>query len=140
MKKKKQCIARGQFGWDGCERRNDRYGNFYLDGDGHFLSDDCEGFEGTRMKLSAVVLQVRKSRHIGDLFLGVYPSQPRVGEVIEIGTGTFRLDLLEQPPNTTRSIGLEPADGREEFWIDPKILYRLHDQTVEIFAEEATPK
>jgi len=31
---------------------------------------------------------------------------------------------------------LQPGDGRDVFWIDPRVLYRLHDQTVEVYAEE----
>jgi len=29
-----------------------------------------------------------------------------------------------------------PEDGRRELWIDPRQLYRLHDQTVDLYAEE----
>lgn len=29
-----------------------------------------------------------------------------------------------------------PSDGREEFWCDPRVWYRLHDQTVELWIEE----
>ncbi len=28
------------------------------------------------------------------------------------------------------------GDGRDELWFDPRILYQLHDQTVEVYAEE----
>jgi hypothetical protein len=31
---------------------------------------------------------------------------------------------------------LVPADGRGMLWLDPRKLYRLHDQTVELFVEE----
>lgn len=35
------------------------------------------------------------------------------------------------------TIVLQPEDGRDELWLDPRKLFRLHDQTVEIYAEES---
>jgi hypothetical protein len=38
-------------------------------------------------------------------------------------------------PNITATV-LAPSDGRETFWMDPRKLYRLHDQTVDVLVEE----
>jgi hypothetical protein len=39
---------------------------------------------------------------------------------------------------TAPTIRLVPGDGREVFWFDPHKLYRLHDQTIDLFIEETT--
>lgn len=35
------------------------------------------------------------------------------------------------------AVGLRPLDGRETDWLDPHVLYRLHDQTVALRLELA---
>lgn len=45
---------------------------------------------------------------------------------------------LEESWDDDPNIALVPGDGRETMWIDPRLLYRLHDQTVDVFIEETT--
>lgn len=138
-------IGSGVFTWDGQERRSDRYGAFVLDHSAYSGERVCEvaldmpalrALAGRRVRLVAVVLEARKSGHVGDLTHEIYPSTPEVGERVELGVGELRIGRVEWPPNFVPSIELVPSDGRKVFWIDPRKLYRLHDQTVEIYAEE----
>jgi len=76
--------------------------------------------------LIAIVKETRPSGHVGDFFRGLQPSTPKIGERIELGTGTIFYDDHE-------TIGLRPDDGRDRDWLDPRKLYRLHDQTVELY-------
>lgn len=134
-------IANGIFMWSSAERRSVRYGAFYLAKttfdeasvvEQVFNVDGLTPFEGKRVKLTAVVTESRKSGHIGDLNLGIEPSQPKVGETVELGVGTFELNPADDgSPLYT----LRPGDGRKTLWIDPRKLYRLHDQTVDLFIE-----
>jgi hypothetical protein len=81
-----------------------------------------------------VVTETRESGHIGDLFHGFAPSMPDVGEVVDLGVGILDAERVEWCDDPT--IVLKPGDGREHFWYDPRKLYRLHDQTVDLFVEE----
>jgi len=139
-----QKIAHGVFGWDGAERKTDRYGAILILSQGfgadavstaaEFDHEVASALEGKKVKLKAVVVESRTSTHAGDLFLGIKPSRPEVGEEIELGVG--QLELGEVYWADGPSILLIPSDGREQFWIDPRKFYRLHDQTVDIFVEE----
>lgn len=143
MKMKK--IAFGILTWCSSERRSDRYGAIIL-GDSPYNGPDrvkpkfnkatATAFVGKRVRLTAKVIESRQSGHVGDLFLNIRPSQPEVGEVIDLGVGIFDHGLVDW--TTSPTILLKPIDGRERFWIDPRKLYRLHDQTVEVFVEETT--
>lgn len=135
-------LASGVFGWSREERCTNRYGKFEFrtepyDGgvvaDVSYDVDAMEALVGNKVRLVARVTATRKSGHCGDLYLGIKPSTPKLGEEIELGVGTL---LIEAGDDTDCRIGLKPSDGREEFWIDPRILYRLHDQTVELLAEK----
>ena len=87
--------------------------------------------------MTCKVIAARDSDHVGDHFYGIIPTTPDVGEVIDLGVGTFRLGLIPQyAEDQSISMGLEPGDGRQELWIDPRLLYRIHDQTVEVHVEE----
>ena len=134
-------IGRGVFGWDGGERRSDRYGVVNLSRS-TFESTICDiaidraaaaSVNRKRCRLRARVLEARDSGHIGDLFLGIYPSKPDVGEVVDLGVGTIAIQPSWEADGV--AVALRPDDGRVDFWIDPRKLYRLHDQTVELFAE-----
>ena len=125
-------IGQGVFGWDGEERRSNRYGSFNL------LHSNCKvsiptKLYGKRVRITCKVLKSRKSKHIGDLFLGIGPTQPEVGEVIELGVGVLHTEPCDWDERGNPTIILKPEDGRRELWIDPRKLYRLHDQTVEVF-------
>ena len=135
-----QVIGEGIFGWGAGERRGDRYGAVALwesiepdptwgakCGDGVKL--DCGDAEGKKGKLRAVVLETRQSHHIGDMFHGLYPSTPEVGEVIELGVGTLFLQKAEWGDDI---VGVQPEEDRSTFWMNPNHLYRAHDQTVRL--------
>lgn len=135
-------IGYGVFGWDGKERRTNRYGSVHLDSapyangpvaKAYVHQDKLNELCDKRVQLTAVVVETRESGHIGDLSLGIKPSMPSVGEEIDLGVGIMQImDSWDHIP----AIALRPGDNRAEFWIDPRKLYRLHDQTVNLFAEE----
>lgn len=129
-------IAKGIFSWDGAERRSQRYGAFTVDCTDFNNDVETEAFRNKyegRCWVYCRVVETRKSGHLGDQFLKISPSTPKVGEIIELGVGNLKsvrndfIDIMYE---------LHPEDSRKHFWIDPRILYRLHDQTVEIYAEE----
>ena len=91
--------------------------------------------KGKNVKISCRVAEARQSGHYGDAFLGLVPSTPKVGELIEIGIGPFHFEHDACSPQLF-AFGIKPSDGREEFWCDPRVWYRLHDQTVELHIEE----
>lgn len=126
----------GIFMWNSPERRSNRYGYFFLAADTYSGSvtvvpdlDDLAPLVGKRVEISCRVLDDRDSGHTGDIALGITPSRPGLFEVIELGVGV--LDFKSE----SKEIGLRPGDGRSEFWIDPRILYRLHDQTVTLLIQ-----
>lgn len=136
-------IGTGVFGWDGAERRSDRYGAVHLGADPYGKGAVCTpeldlevvmSLVARKVKMWAIVVETRKSDHLGDLFHKIYPSTPEVGERVELGVGLLGVQSVEWDANP--SLILAPADGRTTFWIDPRAFYRLHDQTVELYVEE----
>lgn len=134
-------IGRGRLTWDASERRCDRYGYVYLINSGDSLSSGTDyaamvvrpKHVGLRATLRAKVTEARQSTHIGDLFHGVFPTTPEVGDIITLGTG-----LLSKGRNCDGrlTVGLKPFDDeRETMWLDIKALYRCHEQTVELMYE-----
>lgn len=113
-----------EFMWNGGERRSDRYGSFIVNN-----PDSFKPLEGKQVKVLITVLEVRPSEHIGDLFHGFFHTEPKVGEHHTLAVGT--LMIIDD------SIAIKPSDGRDTFWIDPMLLYRLHQQTVEIEVQES---
>ncbi|WIV57911.1 hypothetical protein [Amycolatopsis nalaikhensis] len=77
------------------------------------------------------MLETRPSVHCGDLTRGLAPTTPAVGEQITLGSGTV---FTEPDPDTglPTAVGLVPDDGRDEDWLDPRALYRCHNQTVRL--------
>ncbi len=139
-------IMQGVFTWYRRERQTNRYGYYYVDnepsGDGkeiksffqHLIDrDEILRLQGTRCKLTAVVLEARNSSHIGDMNLGLVPSTPEVGATFVLGVGLLDY-LLEDDDDMV--IGLKPTDGRKELWTDPRTLYQLHSQTIALYVEE----
>lgn len=129
-------IGTGRLSWSRGERISDRYGTVMLMADGdsetepsRYVDPDLSvvGQIGT---LVARVLETRDSTHIGDLFRGLFPETPEVGEEIVLGTGR----LFSEPRDDAGfiALGLEPDDGRDADWLDPKQLYRAHEQTVRL--------
>jgi hypothetical protein len=133
-------VGKGQLTWPANERRTDRYGSVLLyshnEQNGNpvpYAALDttlCADQKGT---LVAVILESRASTHIGDLFRGIRPHQPKIGDEITLGKGMLFYDELDDDddePLTT--VGIEPEDGRDEDWMDPQSLYNCHQQTVEL--------
>jgi hypothetical protein len=124
-------LGHGQLWWPRFERQTDRYETVFL-----CIGPDREdyvSFEsasvGSRGQLVAVVLETRPSVHCGDVSRGLAPTTPAVGEEIPLGVGTV---FTETDPDTglPTAIGLAPDDGRDEEWLDPRALYRCHNQVV----------
>lgn len=136
-------IGHGVFNWSRDERVSNRYGVFYLISTPMYMAacttafmdaNAMQPFLGKRVRIVCKVLETRDSPHVGDLALGISPFTPNVGEEITLGVGNLiRKDYPEDP---FMGIGLQPEDCREQLWIDPRILYRLHDQTVDLYLEE----
>lgn len=126
---KPMILGEGVLNWPRFERVSDRYGLVNLDS-GNVQIDGPP--PQTRGRLAAIILETRPSSHIGDIFAGHAPSEPETGEEITLGEGTlFR--------GAYGSVGLEPYDGRETNWLDPKALYRCHSQTVRLVFYPKTP-
>ena len=125
-------LGRGILNWDSTERVSDRYGHVYLlaalQGDERVRIARPEPVP-SRVRLIAVVEEVRTSRHIGDIFRGIFPSTPTPGEHITLGTGVLDVDGAGY-------VWLRPEDGRNSDWLDPHALYRAHEQTVTLYAED----
>lgn len=126
-------LGTGALSWGAADRRSDRYGAVMLmeinPGD---PEQDLLRYEsllaGTRGTLSAKIIEVRKSGHIGDLFHGFQPGGAIQGEVLNLGVGT----LFYETVGKYRVVGVQPDDGRDEFWLDPKLLYRAHECIVKL--------
>ena len=135
-------IASGVLSWHKRERVSNRYGGFFLDEVPYngqtpvckpaFNKEAIRPFQGKHVKLTAKVIDARKSGHVGDFALGIFPSQPEIGEEIELGIGP--LNVYEEGDFNCFSL-LPSFDNRQELWLDPRKLYRLHDQTIELYAE-----
>lgn len=146
-------LGEGRLNWTRYERIGDRYGAVMLqtaggDFDGLHEAADARyaAFEdapfGRRGRLVAEVVETRPSPHIGDLFHGFEPGGATVGARIVLGEGTLFDALREHDPRgygwerEFPGVGLFPDDGRDTFWLDPKALYRCHEQTVRLDFEE----
>ena len=143
-------IGSGIFTWCSSERRSGRYGTFFLapsdfeervQRDVHLDVATLRALEGRNVRIALRILESRPSGHLGDQFLKVFPgAPPAVGSVIELAVG--RLLLADHSHHDARyhptqvGIGTAPSDGRAELWLDPRVLYVLHDQTVELLIEE----
>jgi hypothetical protein len=143
-------IASGVFSWGGEERRTRRYGLVGVDEANFDRNERCgvvldkpaiKAFARKKVRMWAVVTKVRKSGHIGDMFLRILPETPEVGERVDLGVGIFTSDHADwsyKDGTPVQVFGLKPGDGRATLWMDPHKLYRLHDQTVDVFVEETT--
>jgi hypothetical protein len=146
-KKMKAVTLTGALTWFSTERRTDRYGGIMLC---HKVVDVNAGgdsatinmnallpFIGKRVHITAKVLVSKKSCHMGDHFRNIGPSKTPVGEVLDLGIG--RLCDLEYVTGRDQSI-IFCRDGRERLndWMDPHILYRLHDHVVKLTITDAS--
>jgi hypothetical protein len=137
-------VAFGIFTWNSPERRTNRYGAIYMAdsdfGDTSKITPTMDmerlfALQGKMVKLSCLVVETRQSSHLCDDFLKILPTTPEVGETIELGVGPLYIESDQWSPSKF-VVGIKPSDGRRKFWIDPRRLYRLHDQTVKLLVEE----
>ena len=133
----RQHLATGWLQWPTKERRSDRYGTvrlFKFDPNENetSFSDYSDLPLGKYGKLIAEVIETQESSHIGDLFRGLVPQTPEVGESMVLGEGT----LFTEADEWSQVVGLHPLDDRGSDWLSPEVLYRLHDQRVHLFFGE----
>lgn len=129
----KVLLGKGELTWPRGERVSDRYGLVFLfnvETGSHipFNKKTIEKNRGTKGSLIAVVTETRQSNHIGDIFRGIGPVTPDVGEEIELGRDG---ELYFESVEGIDCIGLR--QNREIDWLDPVKLYRAHEQTVELY-------
>lgn len=133
-------IGTGRLTWDRSERISDRYGAIYLIDHGDSLSSGPtpyselnipQEWKGRRVRITARVLESRDSTHIGDMFHGVYPRTPAVGESILLGEGYLRAGLNR---DNSMTVELVPLDGESRRY-RLRGLYDAHEQTVELIAD-----
>lgn len=138
---KQHLIGRGRLTWDRAERQSDRYGAIYLLSEGDSNTphptlyaplDIPPDLEGSHVHLIAKVIETRESTHIGDLFHGVFPRTPRVGEIISFGDGIIRRGTNCEGSDT---VVLIPVKMRDHFWMSIRALYDAHEQTVDLIAK-----
>jgi hypothetical protein len=139
-------LGTGRLTWNRGERVTDRYGAVYLLASGDSMTEATHiapitlspELVGKRGQLIAEVIETRESTHLGDWFHGFAPSTPDVGEKIVLGVGTlFKENEHDDTGQRWIMVGLKPDDGREEFWLNPKKLYRAHEQTVKLWFKES---
>jgi len=145
MKGTKTKIAHGLLSWPRKERISDRYGvvAFWPDDvEGKLVHKDSKVFldeilrlKGKKGSLVAIVLEARKSKHIGDMFRGLSPSTPDVGEEILLGKGTLYHEAPDSENGEAHCVGL--SQKRDHDWLNPKSLYRVHEQIVDLYFIEA---
>jgi len=123
-------LGTGILNWYSKERISDRYGTVYLLTS--LENEDRVRFSrinsGKKGRLIAIVKEIRQSDHIGDLYHGVFPKTPRVGQKITLGKG--RLFFNDD------GVGLKPDDGRKAQLLDIRALYKVHEQTVTLYFDE----
>ena len=136
-------VAQGVLGWGRSERISDRYGAVFFaseptppikseDSLPAEVFDSLSNVVGSEGTLSATVLTPRESGHIGDIIRGfVQDRVPETGETLVLGEGTLFVDSQPDPMYTAH-IGVEPIDDETTDWLDPEILYTLHNCTVEL--------
>jgi 3'-phosphoadenosine 5'-phosphosulfate sulfotransferase (PAPS reductase)/FAD synthetase len=126
-------LGQGQLWWPRYERQTDRYGTvFLLTGPD---AEDYVSFENAPLgqlgRLVAVVVETRRSSHCGDIARSLAPTTPTVGEEITLGAGTLFTDT-DADLDVPKAVGLAPDDHRDTDWLDPRALYRCHNQTVRL--------
>lgn len=124
-------LGEGFLNWHRAERITDRYGAIMLFKDAN-PEDDANTIaltsveESTYGELFVVIKETRESHHIGDWARGLYPSTPKQGSRLSLGKGTLFFDEHNQ-------VGLKPTDGRDHDWLNPRNLYKAHEQLVELY-------
>jgi len=143
-KENRVLIGTGVLSWDSDERRSDRYGTVMLLAEGidsHSIRDEAGVWLtanlpkiGTLGRLCVRVIGVRKSTHMGDVFRGILSTTPDLAQEIYLGTGKI---FYGECAGVYPTVGLEPDDGRTSDWLDPEQLYKVHEQSVELYFEPA---
>lgn len=140
----RKLVGSGVFGWCATDRRSQRYGAILLSDSPYNggpvaevmrNSKALKKLNGRRVRIVCRVIKTRNSGHAGDRILGIFPQRPKKGQEIDLGVGML---VVEKAYDGTDAIALKPNDGREKLWIDPRKLYTLHDQTVEVYLEETS--
>jgi hypothetical protein len=137
-------IGEGVLSWHPGERISDRYGTVFLMTGGDSLHEPAgyvpvpdDAPVGLPGRLVAEVQATRKSTHVGDLFRGLWPETPEVGERIVLGEGRLFCQTVDREEGI-EAVGCtpEPEDLRDRDWLDPRALYRAHEQTVRLVFED----
>lgn len=131
-------LGEGVLSWPNMERVSDRYGVVDLLHDPH--GDDCVIFEEIttpmRGALVAVLLDVLDEWPFQDQHgLGASYQRPAVNEPVVLGAGTlFTEEFASMHGDRPGRVlaGVRPDDGREERWLDPAALGRVHHQRVRL--------
>ncbi len=134
---KKHIIGTGNLSWPRMERVSDRYGTVGLTTDAIDYTStlptppDCLrplNIPSGYGSIVARVLSTSEPVHLGDIARGIAAKQPRVGELIILGTG----DVFEDSLDGWMLIGLKPYNKRSSDWLNPLALYMCHNQKVEL--------
>ena len=135
-------IGEGVLTWHPHERISDRYGTVFLMTGGDSQHEPAgyvpvpDGAPvGLPGRLVAEVQATRQSTHIGDLFRGLRPETPEVGERILLGEGRLFCQMVDREEGI-EAVGCAPNDDRDHDWLDPRALYRAHEQTVRLVFED----
>lgn len=131
-------LGTGVLNWPASERISDRYGLVGLwnapMGEDEKPIDLIHLDVGIVGTLKVKVLETRQSLHIGDLARRIPTSIPKVDSVIVLGTGM--LFYHRYKGEDFDYVGVEPTDPEKEYdWLDPHQLYKVHQQTVELWFE-----
>lgn len=131
-------LGTGWLQWPRVERVSDRYGTIRLfkfdpnENETSFVDYPPNLPMGKYGKLIAEVIETQESSHIGDLLRGLFPQTPEIGEKMVLGEGILFVEVDEYSP----VIGLKPLEERDSDWLNPEVLYRLHDQRVSLSFDE----
>ena len=136
----------GTVGWGRDDRISGRYGGIQLSA-GHANVNLGETspviglsslthFYGKRVTVSALVTVARKSYHDGDLYRGYKPRVTPVGTTVELGTGIV-MALEDLYGSETLIFCREERLGFPDCWMDPELLYALHDHDVVLTVKAA---
>jgi hypothetical protein len=123
-------LGTGVLSWTSFERQCDRYGALHLNcGRPDAVSFDAAP-TGTQGRLSAIIIEPRPSARLGDFARRLAPSGAGAAEEIVLGEGELFTEPLGE--NDAFTIGVKPADGRADHWMDPSALYQCHNQVVRL--------
>jgi len=141
MNKSAILLGVGILNWPRIERVTDRYGVVTLSPSGHDCVSSVQACRYQALtpgsvagvgRLVAIVIETRKSGHIGDLFHQIFPRTPKIGQRIILGKGRLFFQV-DEAVVFVKAVGLEPLDGRHTQWLKIRALFDCHDQTVELW-------